>query len=243
VALFPCPECTRQVSDLAKSCPSCGRPFGDDDDHLTPEIVTNFLRTVVAAGLRPRMFLERWRIDAHRYVPPKRVLMGSALVAGTAVSVVFWLHPSGLAPLTEKIAATLSTLAVPWIAVVAFRLGGPAAGLTTDWRLATRLAAFKSAAAMLFLPVSFTLMLAYAGFSTVPLASAGLTATIALVYAGLAFRFRGAARGRALVGASVVMVLQVGLVWLLVIVIGVGVVLSQPWVPELRPATQDAGAP
>jgi len=25
--LFPCPDCGRHVSRLAKSCPNCGRPF------------------------------------------------------------------------------------------------------------------------------------------------------------------------------------------------------------------------
>lgn len=28
--LFPCPDCGRQVSRLAKSCPHCGRPFSSE---------------------------------------------------------------------------------------------------------------------------------------------------------------------------------------------------------------------
>jgi predicted RNA-binding Zn-ribbon protein involved in translation (DUF1610 family) len=28
--LFPCPDCGRQVSRLAKSCPNCGRPFASE---------------------------------------------------------------------------------------------------------------------------------------------------------------------------------------------------------------------
>jgi hypothetical protein len=25
--LFPCPDCSHQVSQMAESCPNCGRPF------------------------------------------------------------------------------------------------------------------------------------------------------------------------------------------------------------------------
>lgn len=28
--LFPCPDCGRHVSRLAKSCPNCGRPFSSE---------------------------------------------------------------------------------------------------------------------------------------------------------------------------------------------------------------------
>ena len=28
--LFPCPDCGRHVSRLAKSCPNCGRPLASD---------------------------------------------------------------------------------------------------------------------------------------------------------------------------------------------------------------------
>ena len=37
MALINCPECNKQVSDNAKSCPDCGFPIRDYVDGLRPE--------------------------------------------------------------------------------------------------------------------------------------------------------------------------------------------------------------
>src|SRR4051812_9132553 len=86
MALIACPDCARPVSDAAFSCPQCGHPFAPPDDHLSPHVISAFLRTVYEATVRPARFLARWTEEPRRYASPKRMLMASAVIAGFGVS-------------------------------------------------------------------------------------------------------------------------------------------------------------
>ena len=37
MALIKCPECKKEISDKAASCPNCGCPIADDTSNQTPE--------------------------------------------------------------------------------------------------------------------------------------------------------------------------------------------------------------
>jgi len=40
MALFPCPECQKEISDTATSCPSCGAPIGSESSAAGAALTT-----------------------------------------------------------------------------------------------------------------------------------------------------------------------------------------------------------
>jgi hypothetical protein len=236
MALIECPDCTKPVSTAAASCPSCGRPLASLDDLLSPDAIIAFIRTILEGTLQPRRFLVRSESEPQRYAPAKRILLTNGVIAGIVVSIAFWIRPGSVPSVVQKITAAATSIALPWIVVIGFRMSGRVVRGAVTWRQATRLGAFKACSALFFLPLTFIAMTfslhrggdAFFGYAP--------TFILTVVYGALAFRSIGVTRGRSVLGGALVWFFQTLLLLIVVLVLGIVLRMAGTWIPELHNA-------
>jgi hypothetical protein len=174
--------------------------------------------------------MARWIESPERYARPKRLLMAGAIVAGFSVSLVFWLIPSNLPTLTTKIVSAATSITMPWIAVVGIRWAGGAVGARIHWSEATRLAAFITAAGVVFTPITLALILATGSqFTPMPLATA-----VGVFYGTYGLRFLKLRASRALLGSAFALLLKMLLTAFMGGGLAAALTVAGIWVPELR---------
>lgn len=67
MALIPCPECGRQISTSAASCPGCGCPAAANDAGTAPAAVAPAARVTSANWLEVELHLDKWERGPLRF--------------------------------------------------------------------------------------------------------------------------------------------------------------------------------
>ena len=50
MAMIKCPECGKEISNMASACPNCGRPIRNYSKKTGPSLVTRILKIIFGVG-------------------------------------------------------------------------------------------------------------------------------------------------------------------------------------------------